>query len=180
MRIPRHNFPAVYRGFGQLGRNRCQNDRKPGSQRTHKWPFDADWIQKFHRRICWHCCGCLQGCQDPTRFPECRKRGVEQYHRNGGESRCTRYPERWSKRSVTKPHWDCVWLNVRTGPNYAAEFVKDCGEKLKKADLPQKIMVSHHNLAGASAPLVHSIHRHFRSTAVTATVKNNTKNNLTS
>jgi len=33
------------------------------------------------------------------------------------------------------------------GPNYAAEFVKDCGEKLKKADLPQKIMIdcSHGN-----------------------------------
>ena len=27
------------------------------------------------------------------------------------------------------------------GPNYAAEYVKDCGEKLKKAGLPQKIMV---------------------------------------
>jgi len=33
------------------------------------------------------------------------------------------------------------------GPNYSAEFVKDCGEKLKKADLPQKIMIdcSHGN-----------------------------------
>ncbi|KAF9778039.1 hypothetical protein BJ322DRAFT_1131609 [Thelephora terrestris] len=33
------------------------------------------------------------------------------------------------------------------GPNYASEFVKECGEKLKKADLPQKIMVdcSHGN-----------------------------------
>jgi 3-deoxy-7-phosphoheptulonate synthase len=28
------------------------------------------------------------------------------------------------------------------GPNYASEYVKDCGDRLKKADLPQKIMVS--------------------------------------
>lgn len=33
------------------------------------------------------------------------------------------------------------------GPNYSAEFVKDCGEKLKKSDLPQKVMIdcSHGN-----------------------------------
>lgn len=42
-------------------------------------------------------------------------------------------------------------LNVITGPNYAAEFVKDCGEKLKKADLPQKIMVRDRRLAGIQA-----------------------------
>ena len=46
-------------------------------------------------------------------------------------------------------------LTVHTGPNYAAEFVKDCGEKLKKADLPQKIMVSYRSLAGVSAPSIH-------------------------
>ena len=33
-------------------------------------------------------------------------------------------------------------LTTPIGPNYSAENVKDCGEKLKKADLPQKIMVS--------------------------------------
>jgi phospho-2-dehydro-3-deoxyheptonate aldolase len=27
------------------------------------------------------------------------------------------------------------------GPNYAAEYVRDCGEKLLKAGLPAKIMV---------------------------------------
>lgn len=27
------------------------------------------------------------------------------------------------------------------GPNYAAEFVRDCSEKLRKAGLPAKIMV---------------------------------------
>ena len=27
------------------------------------------------------------------------------------------------------------------GPNYAAEYVRDCGEKLLKAGLPPKIMV---------------------------------------
>ena len=43
----------------------------------------------------------------------------------------------------------CVPPNEPTGPNYSAEFVKDCGEKLKKADLPQKIMVS---VAGLSFP----------------------------
>lgn len=36
----------------------------------------------------------------------------------------------------------CV-ADVPIGPNYASEFVKDCGEKLKKADLLQKIMVSY-------------------------------------
>lgn len=29
-----------------------------------------------------------------------------------------------------------------SGPNYAAEFVRDCGEKLIKAGFPPKIMVS--------------------------------------
>jgi 3-deoxy-7-phosphoheptulonate synthase len=47
---------------------------------------------------------------------------------------------------------DCVVLNVMSGPNYAAEFVKDCGEKLKKADLPQKIMVSIRRLAELNPP----------------------------
>jgi 3-deoxy-7-phosphoheptulonate synthase len=37
-------------------------------------------------------------------------------------------------------------LTVLTGPNYSAENVKDCGEKLRKADLPQKIMVSYRHL----------------------------------
>jgi len=34
-----------------------------------------------------------------------------------------------------------------SGPNYAAEYVKDCGDKLQKAGLPQKIMIdcSHGN-----------------------------------
>ncbi|KAI0345743.1 3-deoxy-7-phosphoheptulonate synthase [Trametopsis cervina] len=34
-----------------------------------------------------------------------------------------------------------------SGPNYAAEYVRDCGEKLKKASFPQKIMIdcSHGN-----------------------------------
>lgn len=43
---------------------------------------------------------------------------------------------------------NCALPNVTTGPNYVAEFVKDCGEKLKKADLPQKIMVSDNRPAG--------------------------------
>ena len=33
-------------------------------------------------------------------------------------------------------------LTALIGPNYSAENVRECGEKLKKADLPQKIMVS--------------------------------------
>ena len=36
------------------------------------------------------------------------------------------------------------------GPNYTAEFVKDCGERLKKADLPQKVMVSYRSLVKPS------------------------------
>ena len=62
------------------------------------------------------------------------------------------------------------------GPNYTAEFVKDCGEKLKKGDLPQKVMVSHHDLVKAQVPLFIVFRRRFRSTAATATVKNSTKN----
>jgi 3-deoxy-7-phosphoheptulonate synthase len=38
------------------------------------------------------------------------------------------------------------------GPNYAAEYVKDCGDRLKKADLPQKIMVSHRRFVKVPVP----------------------------
>ena len=33
----------------------------------------------------------------------------------------------------------------KTGPNYAAEFVRDAGATLLKAGLPQRIMVRCHN-----------------------------------
>ena len=37
------------------------------------------------------------------------------------------------------------------GPNYAAEYVKDCGDRLKKADLPQKIMVNYRSFVSSSS-----------------------------
>lgn len=70
-----------------------------------------------------------------------------------------------------------MWLTIRLGPNYASEFVKDLGEKLKKADLPQKIMVSYYGLGKNSSFVIHSIHWRFRLIAAMETVRNNTKNN---
>ena len=62
------------------------------------------------------------------------------------------------------------------GPNYAAEYVKDCGEKLKKAGLPQKIMVRVY-LSIELPSLVDSFFAAARrSIAAMGTAKNNMKN----
>jgi phospho-2-dehydro-3-deoxyheptonate aldolase len=58
------------------------------------------------------------------------------------------------------------------GPNYAAEYVKDCGQKLAKAGLAAKIMV---RKGQTSTPVCDNLDEH-RLTAVTATVKSNTSN----
>lgn len=58
-----------------------------------------------------------------------------------------------------------------SGPNYAAEYVRDCGAKLAKAGFPQKIMVS----LGPSRTNVFSLAAiSVRSTAAMGTARSNT------
>ena len=50
LRVPRPDHPAVHRGPGDLGRDRCAHHGKPGPPPAGLGPVDAGGLQERHRR----------------------------------------------------------------------------------------------------------------------------------